>query len=889
MRRTYLASFIIALACVASVARAGNPQPLQAPQDYTGQGHIITTVLPQTTHDTGTGVGTSGANVCPLNANCTVSGNNTHTGTENFTGAFESAGFPQSFPASGHIVGTTDPATIAAKSVLATGATNTQTLEDLSSRHFSVLGGGAVPNGTTDATSAITAVMAAALADNTHEVWLDGKAGVGATYKVTALTVPPGIRLVCPGPVPLPPTNGDFRGIPGFITSNPHGITVSAGAGVDNCGIIPPVLNAAPPTTVQGLHDLQNGFLNGIGLNCTGSPCEANNDLIAGFVFPFQSKGPKTAWYGNLQLDGTTAFNIPSGGGIHVSGVTIRPYATNWNPLAVSTYALSGFADNGSGELEGTYSSSCATTNCPLSTYIASVIQPASAQSAEGEWPLESVTANHFDLVGSTSAFLTGYGQTGSTTAGSTAITGLTAHLNQYHPTQLVTASTCIPAGATIAAVWVPLNATQGTIYLDANHPATCSTTETITVTDTSTGVFGVTTAAIVSGGTCYTVDDLLTLVGGTLFGSGPAAQLTVSAITPDSGCSDPINNGAISAISITDPGLYTALPGAAAAVTGGTGTGATFTTNNAAMLVVDANMRYGACGDFESVTGTKVEGFQCLSHTPGIKLGTGANGVDIVNCELHDENYLQSNHIGVWITGGAKANEVHCNSYYSGKALLVDRTSPNSAGAANTFSGFLGGAAGASGLQNELFEVESNSPGTPCRGGLILEDVYSKVAGAGFISDDCNDVTINGARLPQSTIYPQSATTSLGVSGAGNKFASGSMPIYSVAGPANIQPGSLNSFAGSKTLANVSSSYTPNVDGSVIFDTGALTNNRNLTLSNTNATAGYTVTLIRRGSSGGFSRNVFQADGTTSIASIADGASADFVFNATTSLWVQK
>lgn len=80
-----------------------------------------------------------------------------------------------------------------------------------------------------------------------------------------------------------------------------------------------------------------------------------------------------------------------------------------------------------------------------------------------------------------------------------------------------------------------------------------------------------VTAAAIVAGGTGYTVSDTLTLVGGT----GTAATLNV----------DSVSGGVIDGISVLTRGAYSATPGDPVSVTGGTGgDDATFnltTTNN--------------------------------------------------------------------------------------------------------------------------------------------------------------------------------------------------------------------------------------------------------------------------------------------------------------------
>lgn len=72
----------------------------------------------------------------------------------------------------------------------------------------------------------------------------------------------------------------------------------------------------------------------------------------------------------------------------------------------------------------------------------------------------------------------------------------------------------------------------------------------------------GVTAAAIVSGGTAYTNNDVLTVVGG----DGTAATLTATVVA-----------GEVTVISVTTAGAYTGNPANPVSVTGGSGSGATF------------------------------------------------------------------------------------------------------------------------------------------------------------------------------------------------------------------------------------------------------------------------------------------------------------------------
>lgn len=75
----------------------------------------------------------------------------------------------------------------------------------------------------------------------------------------------------------------------------------------------------------------------------------------------------------------------------------------------------------------------------------------------------------------------------------------------------------------------------------------------------------GITQAVIASGGGSYTLDDILTVSGGTFTTAG---QLKVTAVS----------GGVITAVSIETVGAYTVNPANPVSVTGGTGSGATFT-----------------------------------------------------------------------------------------------------------------------------------------------------------------------------------------------------------------------------------------------------------------------------------------------------------------------
>ncbi|MBV8977073.1 MAG: DUF2793 domain-containing protein [Alphaproteobacteria bacterium] len=91
------------------------------------------------------------------------------------------------------------------------------------------------------------------------------------------------------------------------------------------------------------------------------------------------------------------------------------------------------------------------------------------------------------------------------------------------------------------------------------------------------------------------------------------------------------------------------------------------------------------------------------------------------------------------------------------------------------------------------------------------------------------------------------------------------------------------------KLTTDADATYTPRADGRIVRDSAALSADRKLTLATTNVTDGHKVEVSRRGASGGHNRSVYQSDGTTLIATLADNANADFIYDATAALWFQK
>jgi microcystin-dependent protein len=128
---------------------------------------------------------------------------------------------------------------------------------------------------------------------------------------------------------------------------------------------------------------------------------------------------------------------------------------------------------------------------------------------------------------------------------------------------------------------------------------------EVAVVTGTVTAGNKVTAAAIVSGGTGYTIGDTLTVVGGTSY---VAATLTVNTVS----------GGVITSVSINNPGVYTVNPGNPVSVTGGTGSGATF---NLTLATANTTTSFVST-DIAALLSTFTAGKYIVQFTSGTLLG---------------------------------------------------------------------------------------------------------------------------------------------------------------------------------------------------------------------------------------------------------------------------
>jgi hypothetical protein len=122
-----------------------------------------------------------------------------------------------------------------------------------------------------------------------------------------------------------------------------------------------------------------------------------------------------------------------------------------------------------------------------------------------------------------------------------------------------------ISNGGTVTAITRTANGSGYTTAPSANitTPTTAGGVQAVL----QTTMYLVDVPTIAGGGTGYTVGNVLTFVGGTFT---TAAQVTVATVSA----------GVITSISVTTNGTYTALPTNPVSVTGGAGSGATFTVN---------------------------------------------------------------------------------------------------------------------------------------------------------------------------------------------------------------------------------------------------------------------------------------------------------------------
>ena len=175
--------------------------------------------------------------------------------------------------------------------------------------------------------------------------------------------------------------------------------------------------------------------------------------------------------------------------------------------------------------------------------------------------------------------------------------------------------------------------------------------------------------AVIAGGGTAYAVNDVLTLVGGT---STLPAQLTVSSVSA----------GVITGVNITQLGVYTVAPGNPVSVTGGFGSGATFTMSFGLGPVVVTNPGSGyTSAPTATATGT----------------GTGTSLIVNLNVAPPGGSSVTTYSGRVWVSNNRTISFSAPNSYNDfstgtagGSFVMVDETLDNSIVALRSANNFL-------------------------------------------------------------------------------------------------------------------------------------------------------------------------------------------------------
>jgi len=663
-----------------------------------------------------------------------------------------------------------------------TGASTPTTLANFGDRSLSILDFGAVPDCTTNATTALTNAETAALAQGVHVIRLDGTAE-GSCYAIGTHTVPSGIKLWCPGPPATQPTNNDYRNFPNSIslTSN-GGLTLSANSWVD-CPLIRSTIQVAPPTTSQGNYARAAAYT-GTAVTFNGDGSGVSSSMVVGFATCFLQGAGRTFWIQPAQTDCNQRDKLlktNAGGMIFDAGGVQAPFGTRagtGGPVNQINIPFATAADNGAGALRIHLPTPCNTANCALTGEKIWLINTTPYQSAQGGWVATVVDTSDYDLQGSDSGFLAGKAFTGVTvTAGSNEITGLSlTSINQVQPTQLI-AGACIPAAAQImfresyyGIVWM-MNASGNPLN------ATCSSapTETITITDQATGVTSITADAVAAAGSGYVLGDHLRPTDGTVV-TDDDADLVVSAIDGSTG---------VVTADIADGGSYTVCPPDGSGVTDLTtpaATGATFHFACTGAVALYANNRTGAALQLQNVNAVRISNLNVLSSEICAELDKGSNDVDIEGVACHDQNALQdqTHHSIVFNGSDASNGTVGQNKFCSGGLYyfggILDLSQSSSSTSSNVIChNTIVGPKGA-GLQKTMLDVAS--PGGAKKNSITLIGNSGIVNGLFFIPDDLRSAQFLANDFPSSYLLGQSSSTYALLSGSGNNFIAGSMPI---------------------------------------------------------------------------------------------------------------
>jgi hypothetical protein len=275
------------------------------------------------------------------------------------------------------------------------------------------------------------------------------------------LSVPQGVTLACSmWAGARPPSGNDFTAKKCALYLNPSH-TIRLSGGLRNLYVLNKDLPAL--TDVRGALTAVNAF-SGTAITISQRDSHTENVVVGGFATCWSSSGYPRPVVNNLFGDctnGMVADNVHDVG--KVTNLEFWPFITTNASWSVTSYAVSGAADNGAGIYRLTVPA-----NVVINGDTVWVKGVGGSLGANGKFTASVFDSTHIDLVGSSTAPTT----TGNTTSGLTYVP--VASVDNLVIGQTVS-GTNIPSGATIAAVWHYGSA----ISLDSAHAATGTATGT--------------------------------------------------------------------------------------------------------------------------------------------------------------------------------------------------------------------------------------------------------------------------------------------------------------------------------------------------------------------------------------------------------------------------
>jgi hypothetical protein len=354
-------------------------------------------------------------------------------------------------------------------------------------------------DGTTNQSSVIAAMFTAASNAKVNTVTV---ANNGAFLFNTGLSIPANMALHCLNahsdlPVDMSNLpNGDHKDIP-FLLLIPSNQTISlsaststssSGGTIDGCNVEnSDVYATANPTSnmccYQQLVTITNAF-GGTGVTCAGDGCTFRHGMIMGFTTGFTATSVDTVNIEDVRVDATNCYDL-------VSSHLVEGQFHNFGCYSLLTAELHAglqylpiqSVTNNAGKYQITLYTACvdSTNNCPRTgdkVWIGrdQMGNPITgAESLAGFCTYSRIDDSNGTCTNSQTAASVA---TGSTTAGSTEITGFTATgaLKYVRKDQAVS-GTGIPLGATVVAVWPR----QHIVWISAAATATGSVSVTFT------------------------------------------------------------------------------------------------------------------------------------------------------------------------------------------------------------------------------------------------------------------------------------------------------------------------------------------------------------------------------------------------------------------------